>query len=364
VRIAGFEVIPVALPFARPYLTATGRLERREMLLVRIVADDGTVGWGDAVPMSLRGGPGTNAVRRELEEACGPELLGTEVGAEPGRFSATAPERCRARGAGRQAVSAVDIALLDLCGKLAGLPAWRLLGAEGAVPVVCNATIGADPPAAAAAAAVSAVRAGFGTLKAKVGDGAELERMRTVREAAGPAARIRVDANGAWDVDTALTRIAALAPLGIELVEQPCPTAAELAAVRAAAGVAVVADESVADLAGAEAAMRLGAFDAATLKLAKVGGPHAAVAIAAAVPAYLSSALDSALGVAAAAHAVQAIPGCGFATGLAHGLATSPLFADNLADDGFLSGPEIEVGDSPGLGVDVDPDAIERLRLR
>jgi O-succinylbenzoate synthase len=165
-------------------------------------------------------------------------------------------------------------------------------------------------------------------------------------------------------VAAALSRIAELEPEGIELVEQPCSTADGLAAVRRACGVPVVADESVSDLDEATSAMRLGAFDAATLKLAKVGGPHAALAIAAAVPAYLSSALDSVLGIAAAAHAAQAMRAEGFAAGLAHGLATSPLFADNLADDGFLSGPEIEVGDSPGLGVDVDDEAIERVRLR
>jgi L-alanine-DL-glutamate epimerase-like enolase superfamily enzyme len=364
VEIAELDVIPIALPFAHPYVTAAGRLERREMLLVRIAASDGTTGWGDAVPMSLRGGPGSAAVRRELEEACRPALAGVAIGPEPARFAAAARERCLGRGAGAQAASAVDIALLDLCGKLEGLPAWRLLGATAAAPVACNATIGADPPEAAASAAVSAVRAGFGTVKVKVGDADDLERVRAVRSAAGPGAQLRVDANGSWDVAAALSRIAELEPEGIELVEQPCSTADGLAAVRRACGVPVVADESVSDLDEATSAMRLGAFDAATLKLAKVGGPHAALAIAAAVPAYLSSALDSVLGIAAAAHAAQAMRAEGFAAGLAHGLATSPLFADNLADDGFLSGPEIEVGDSPGLGVDVDDEAIERVRLR
>ena len=94
-------------------------------------------------------------------------------------------------------------------------------------------------------------------------------------------------------------------------------------------------------------------------------GPHAALAIAAdPLPSYLSSALDSALGIAAAAHTVQAMPARGFAAGLAHGLATSTLFADNVADDGPYSGPEIEAGAAPGLGVEVDEAAIERLRLR
>lgn len=363
-RIAELDVIPIALPFARPYLTATGRLERREMLLVRVECSDGTVGWGDAVPLSLRGGPGLAAVRHELEHACGPELAGTAIGAEPARLAADARARCRARGAGPQAVSAIDIALLDLGGKLEGRPAWRLLGATAAAPVACNATIGADPPDLAASAALSAARAGFGTMKVKVGDAGDLDRVAAVRAAAGPGALLRVDANGSWDVATARDRIAALEPLGIELVEQPCPTAGDLAAVRAATDLPVVADESVDDLSGAMAAMRLGAFDAATLKLAKVGGPTAAVEIAAAVPAYLSSALDSAIGIAAAAHTAQAIDRHGFAAGRAHGLATSPLFADNLADDGFLSGPEIELGDAPGLGIDVEPEAIERLRLR
>ena len=162
----------------------------------------------------------------------------------------------------------------------------------------------------------------------------------------------------------ALGRIAKLEPLGLEFVEQPCATVAELAEVRAGTDVPVVADESVNDVAEAREATSLGAIDAATLKLAKVGGPRAAIAIAAVAPAYLSSALDSALGIAAAAHTVQAMRHRQFASGLAHGLATSSLFADNVADDGPLSGPEIEVGDRPGLGVDVDEDAIERLRLR
>jgi O-succinylbenzoate synthase len=110
--------------------------------------------------------------------------------------------------------------------------------------------------------------------------------------------------------------------------------------------------------------MEAGAIDAATLKLAKVGGPRAALAIAEAIPAYLSSALDSVIGIAAAAHTAAAMRADGFAAGLAHGLATSPLFADNVADDGALSGPEIAVAERPGLGIEVDQTEIGRLRLR
>jgi len=359
VRIAALEAIPVGLPFVRPYVTATGRLDRREMLIVRIAAADGTVGWGDAVPLSLRGGPSLDAIRDDLVRRCLPALTGTTI-----TSNAEAISRCRSAGAGAQALSAIDIALLDLRGRFEGKPAWRLLGATSAAEVPCNATLGADDPEPAAGAAATAVRAGFGTVKVKVGDAKDVERIRAVRSAAGPRTRLRVDANGAWTVDEALARLAAVEPLGIELAEQPCAGAAELGSVRAASPVPVVADESVNDLDDAGDGYGRGCFDAATLKLAKVGGPNAAVAIAAAVPAYLSSALDSAIGIAAAVHTVQAMERRDFAAGLAHGLATSALFADNVADDGALSGPEIAVTDRPGLGIDVDESAIVRLRLR
>jgi len=359
VRVAALEAIPVGLPFARPYVTATGRLDRREMLVVRIAAADGTVGWGDAVPMSLRGGPGLDVVRDDLERRCLPALTGTAISS-----NAEAISRCRSAGAGAQALSAIDIALLDLRGRLEGRPAWRLLGATAAADVRCNATLGADEPGPAAAAAAAAMRSGFGTIKVKVGDAEDVERVRAVRGAAGSGMRLRVDANGAWTLEEALARLATIEPLGIELTEQPCAAAAELGAVRKASPIPVVADESVTDLDDAVGGYARGHFDAATLKLAKVGGPNAAVAIAATVPAYLSSALDSAIGIAAAVHTVQAMKRRDFAAGLAHGLATSALFADNVADDGALSGPEIAVTDRPGLGIDVDESAIGRLRLR
>ncbi len=361
-RIASFEVIPVGLPFARTYATATGRLDRREMLILRLDSGEGAAGWGDAVPMSLRGGAGIAEVAAGLERAC-EALAGAELDPDPRRAAAAALERAVEAGARGPALSAIDVALLDLLGRRDGVPAWRLLGAAGPSAVVCNATIGADAPAEAAAAAAAAAGSGFETVKVKAGDESDVERVLAVRAACGPESRLRVDANGAWTVARARERLEAMAPAGLELAEQPCATVAELAELRASTPVPIVGDESVNDRAEAAAAIAAGAIDAATLKLAKVGGPRAALEIAEAVPAYLSSALDSAIGIAAAAHTAAALRGDGFAAGLAHGLATSPLFADNVADDGPFTGPEIELGPAPGLGVEVDRDALERLRL-
>jgi L-alanine-DL-glutamate epimerase-like enolase superfamily enzyme len=364
IRIRSLETVPIGLPFRRPYLTATGTLERREMILVRLRGMDGATGYGDAVPMSLRGGPGLESIRADLDHVCAPALAGSRIGGDAPALAAAARERCRGAGAGAQALSAVEVAMLDLIGKIEGLPAWQLLGAAAPVPVPCNGTIGADAPEAAAAIAADMVGGGFLTLKVKAGTGADLERMRAVRAACGPDVKLRIDANAAWSVEEAVAALADLRQLGLELVEQPCRTLEELAAVRSVSGVAIVADESVDDLEGAQRAIALGAVDAVNLKLTKVGGIAAAIEIAAAVPAYLSSALDSAIGIAAAAHAAQALPARQFAAGLAHGLATSGLFTDNVADTHHLNGPSLALDDRPGLGIEVDEDAIERLRIR
>jgi L-Ala-D/L-Glu epimerase len=68
VRIASVDVIPYALPFREPYVTARGRLDRRETVLLRLHSEDGLVGLGEAVPLSLRGGAALGQVVKELED--------------------------------------------------------------------------------------------------------------------------------------------------------------------------------------------------------------------------------------------------------------------------------------------------------
>ena len=114
---------------------------------------------------------------------------GSRIGGDEPATVPAALERCRVAGAGAQALSAVDVAMLDLIGKIEGLPAWQLLGAAHAAPVPCNGTIGADAPEAAAASAEAMVGQGFHTLKVKVGTGADLERIRAIRAACGPDVR-------------------------------------------------------------------------------------------------------------------------------------------------------------------------------
>ncbi len=336
------------------------------MLILRVTGPGGEQGFGDAVPLSLRGGPALSEVRAEIDGVCASVLAEADIDPEPETvLEAIAPAMaaCAAAGAGRQAIAGVEMAVLDLIGKLRGEPLWRLLGAVEAAPVECNGTIGADEPAHAAAEAGTWARAGFTTLKVKVGTGDDVGRMEAVRAAAGGTVALRVDANGTWDVAAAGATLTALGEVELELAEQPCGSIHELAELRALVDVPIVADESAETPDTAAACMAAGACDAVTVKLAKVGGIAAALEVAEAAPAYLSSALDSPLGILAAAHTAQALPARGFAHGLAHGLATSALFADNVADSEGLCGPCIELGEEPGLGVALDEAALERLRI-
>lgn len=374
-RIAGFAVHPVALPFRRAYLTATGRIERREMAVVEIRGESGARGWGDAVPMSLRGGPGLARLVADLRAA---EALLTETAIEDGSprdavASITAlPAALRRGGAAAGAAAAVEVALFDLAGKLTGMAVHELLGSVEARPVECNGTVGADPPHDAAAGARALAEAGFRVIKVKVGDGAsvadDIARMLAVRAAVGPDVGLRIDANRAYTPAQAIELLGEPG-LDLELAEQPCESLPELRTVREGSSVPVVADESVNDVAQARAAIGADACDAVTVKLAKVGGPSAALEIAATGPTYLSSALDGVIGIAAAIHAAQALGAPraarsrAFPTGLAHGLATSALFSDNVADAGGFTGPSIAAPDGPGLGVEVDAAALRRLRI-
>ena len=201
---------------------------------------------------------------------------------------------------------------------------------------------------------------GFRTFKLKVGMEGDVEQVRAVREALGDQAAIRLDANGAWTEAQAVKRLRKLEHFGMELVEQPAATLEQMASVRRQTGVRVAADESVASVEDARAAVMAGACDCATVKIAKVGGLRAALAIAAELPVYLSSALDGPVGIAAAGHLAQVLPD--------RRSCARPRDRDAVrrrrrdARVGAV-GPQLMPSDGPGLGVEIDERALQLARL-
>jgi muconate cycloisomerase len=373
VKLASLEVIPYALPFKEPYVTARGTLTRREMVLLRIRDEDGLEGLGEAVPLSLRGGVTIAEVVRGLE-AVGDGLIGTELMDETDVADGTSPSIADAL-AGRSAIEgdvprgaveglsmparcALSTALIDLGEKREDPGAWR-------APVRCNATLVTGKPAAVAAEAERWAADGFGTFKLKVGAGDDVAQVRAVREAVGPEARIRLDANAAWSLEEATEILAAVEPLGIELVEQPVETIAEAAELARRTRIWLAGDESIVTLEDAEAAIRADSFSVTGVKLSKVGGFEPGREIAGRMRSYVASALDGPVGIAISRRLAEWIDSPRFADErLAHGLATQRLFAATIAaDECHLDGDLLYEPPGPGLGVVIDEDSLQHHRL-
>lgn len=235
------------------------------------------------------------------------------------------------------------------------------------VPV--NTTVPAvDPDRAHALAAASGCR----TAKVKVAEtgqdlAADLARVSAVRDAMGPDAAIRVDANGAWDVESAVLAITRLdrAAGGLEYVEQPCATLEEMREVRRRVSVPLAADESVRT---ADDPLRVAGLDAADIVVVKVqplGGVHRALEVidAAGLPAVVSSALETSVGLAAGVALAAALSDLPYACGLG----TGTLLAADVTDRPLLpeggSLPVRRVAPDPAMLEQAAPDPEQTLEL-
>ena len=185
---------------------------------------------------------------------------------------------------------------------------------------------------------VDAGLAAFPCVKIKVGRpdaDDDVRLLEAVRAAAGDRVALRVDANGAWDVATALATIARLEPFDLELVEQPVASMDDLAEVRRRVRIPVAADECVRSVDDARRLASLGAADAVVLKVQPLGGVRAAlrVAEAAGVPAIVTSMRETSVGIAAGLALAAALPELPYACGLAARMPGGDVVAEPLVPE-------------------------------
>lgn len=174
--------------------------------------------------------------------------------------------------------SAVDMALHDLLGRCCAIPVWRLLGLPHACRTGC-VSIGVDEPDAMIEAARAWIERGYPILKVKLTTDTNLDVLRRIRAIGGPSLRIWVDANQAFEPDTAVQVARELARIGVEIFEQPLPVGRleTYASIRSAIGIPIILDEEIRSPEDAARAARAGGVDGINLKLAKVGGIRAAL---------------------------------------------------------------------------------------
>jgi O-succinylbenzoate synthase len=235
-------------------------------------------------------------------------------------------------------------------------------------PVRDRVPVNAIVPAVGPEQAAELVRSSGGcrTVKVKVAehgqtladDVARVAAVRGALDADGPGGRVRVDANGGWSVPEALVALGALAPLGLEYVEQPCRTLTEQAALRRQVDVPLAADEGVRKAADPLHVQGLKeAADLVVLKVAPLGGVRAAlrVADAAGLPVVVSSALDSSVGLASGVALAAALRTLPFACGLGSGR----LLSADVVRDRLLP----EEGSLPVTRPEPDPELLVRYAV-
>ncbi len=195
------------LRLRRPLQTSYGMLSEREVLCVSITGADGVSGYGEAAPLAPYDGVGVERTELALQR----QSKAIEEHVDTG-VPAALIDACRAADDLPQALAAIDLALWDRAGKLQGTPICSLLVDDPAPQVDVNATLAATDRAGAAREAAQAAERGFGCVKLKVGIADDAGRVAAVRAAAGPGMALRLDANGAWDVEQAVRAIDALSP--------------------------------------------------------------------------------------------------------------------------------------------------------
>lgn len=351
-RIARASLRSVDVPLTRPYAVANHATDTACMLLLRLDVDGGMGGLGAATPEPEVNGDTRDEAVRQLHGVID-RLRGREV-APPSAFADVL-----ALLASPGARMALDIALHDLWGRVAGVPLVDLLGrVHTAMPT--SVTIGIGDVAATLRDADEYVARGFTVLKVKIGQDLDLdvERLVRLREHVGRGVALRVDGNVGYRPPQLLALLRATQALDLEFVEQPLPRDAVAAqrVLPTALVAQLMADESLHDEADARDLLAsprpFGSFN---IKLVKCGGIAPARAIAA-------LAHDAGLGVMwgcmdesriAIAAALHAAFSCGATRWL--DLDGHLDLASDVAVGGFsLAGGVMRLLDRPGLGVSTD----------
>lgn len=204
-----------SLELDRPFTISRGTTAETEIVVVSLADSDDTVGIGAAAPSSHYGETADTVAAVLPSLVDGIAELPTPYALD--RLESTMQETVRRNPAAR---SAVSIAAHDLAAKRLGVPLYQLWGEDPSQTVATSFTVGIDTPETMASMAESAIETGHEVLKVKLGTAADRDRLEAVR-AAAPEARLRVDANEAWQPHEAVSNSEWLADADVEFVEQP-----------------------------------------------------------------------------------------------------------------------------------------------
>jgi len=366
VRVASLDTIPVSVPYTHREVSSQVRRDGVSDVLVKLTTDDGLVGWGEACC-----GADTASVQAALEA-----MVPFVVGRDPWNREAMRREvfahglwQFRA-GTGNFAWAGIDMALWDVCGRACGEPIWRLLGGLQQQAVTYFYYLARGQQESLAAQVDEGLAAGFEVFYLKVGldDTDDLAMVAAVREALGAGPRLRIDANGSWSLPQALRNLRRLEEHDIDFVEQPVRDhpIGHLAELRHRTTIAVCANEGLWSEADAYARIRARQADVYCFSPYWVGslaGFHRLAWVAEHEGLQVCKHTHGELGIAAAAahHVVLTLR-----NGVEGHQQTAHLMANDVLTEPLpiATGPSWGPIDAPGLGVEVDEDAVAEAAAR
>ena len=365
-RIKTIEPIPVYLPVLKPVIMAGEEVRRADNVLVRIEADNGVIGWGEAASAPVMTGETVESIVsavRYLE----PALRGRDPADIAGALAAMDGRMYGNHGA----KAAIEIALHDLTGRATAKPVHALLGGKIRSRLPLLGVIGGGDFDGDLHDAENKKAAGFTAYKIKVGiDTPEKDaaRTRAICKVLGGGLLISADANQGYSTEQAIDYVQAVKGSGLDFFEQPVIShdLAGMAAVAAATDIAIGADEGIHSLDDIARHHERKAARGVSLKAIKLGGIRA-VTEAGRLCNRLGMNVniscktgESSIACAAALHVASVIPNIAWALTLTH----TGLAEDVTAQPIRTAKGHVESLDRPGLGIDVDEDRVRRHRAK
>ena len=379
-KITKLECIPWTKPSKGPQRGAIpARPQQRAIppgpraVLLKMYTDEGIVGIGDAGMASLGYAGDTVDSTIGFLKVVGPALL---LGADPMNIELLVARMDRVAKYSRQAMAIVDCALHDIAGKKLGVPVYQLLGGRSIEKSPMGMIVTTKSPEEAAQKSVEALKAGFHSIKLKVGTLSQttveqdLANLEAIREAVGYGPRVGIDANGGWEYFQALHALKKMEKFDLYMAEQPVPWREidNLARLRQKVGTPIAADESATCLADLLEIIEKDAADLLFIKLGKVGGikqaqKWSAVAKAAGLPVMCGALPSSAFETAWQVHFLVADE---WATHMEHeNLGVTGPMTDDIAknvpkvENGYMWPPE-----GPGLGLELNEELLAKYAYK
>jgi len=274
-KITKIECIPTSSPIAKPQVMSGVTITGINAVVVKMHTDEGITGiaeTGDASEWYL--GESQDSIMHLINNIFGPKIL---LGEDPFNIEKIVAKMDYAVRHNNQAKAVIDFALHDIVGKKLGVPVYKLLGGLSMEKIPLGFVLGSGEPEELIAEAQKVLKAGFHSVKVKVGALSaekDIENVKAVREALGSNAKILIDANTGWHYYQALEILKKLEKYDLALVEQPLPwwDVNGLARLRKQVRIPIFADESAAELKQVMELIEKEAADGFLIKIPKAGG--------------------------------------------------------------------------------------------